>query len=87
MIPFISELHLITIANISTAITKRHADNWHPCLTPLVKFNPSDRCPLFMILLLMLVCKIPIHLVICSGKLKNVKAFCINDHSIVSKAL
>ena len=72
---FILELHLIDIASISTLITKRHGDNRHPCLTPLVKLNPSDMCPLFMILLLMLVYIISIHLIKYSGKLKNLKPF------------
>ena len=87
MIPFILELHLTAIANISTAIAKRYGDNGNPCLTPLVKLNPSDMCPLFMILLLMLVQIISIHLVKYSGKLKKLKAFCINDHSLVSNSV
>ena len=75
MIHFILELHLIAIASISTAITKRHGDSGHPCLSPLVKLNPSDMCPLFVILLLMLVYIISMHLVKYSGKLKKFKAF------------
>ena len=55
MIPFHLELCVIAIASISAVITKRHGDNGHPCLIPLVKLNPSDMHPLFMILLLMLV--------------------------------
>ena len=39
MVPFTLELHLISIASLSTGL---HGDNGHPWLTPLVKLNPSD---------------------------------------------
>ena len=42
MIPFTLELDLIETVSISVVITKRPGDNWPPCLTPLVKMNPSD---------------------------------------------
>ena len=81
---FILELHLIAIGNISTVIIKRHGNNGHPCLTHPYKVNPSDMCPLFTILLSVL---LSIQLIKYFGKLKNVKAFCINDHFIISKTL
>ena len=83
MIPLILELHLIAIANISTAITKDMVIVGIPVLHLLLNWIFWH----VSIIYYLLVYNIPIHLVKYSGKLKNLKAICINDHSIASNAL
>ena len=62
--PFMFLLLLIARDRVSATITYSNGDSGHPCLTPLVSKNASDRKPFAQILLLVLVYIIFIQLII-----------------------
>ena len=85
--PVVLSFCLIKFDRIPIHSINNNDEIWHPCLTPRVKRNSCDKCPLFFINALGFVYRILIHCWNSWPMLNFAKILKMNSHSMLSKAL